>query len=144
MSTSSRARLVAVLLLLPLRITALDEAAKISAPDPELAAADQLFRAGKFADAESGYQAILQRNTSLVPAQVGLARSMLRQQKIDESFDAVNRALTSTPDSADLLAVRGDVQFRRGEMAAAEVSYLRAHVVDRKGVRPALTPTILH
>jgi hypothetical protein len=37
-----------------------------------------------------------------------------------------------------LLAVKGDVQFRRGEMAAAETSYLRAKAVDPKEVRTYL------
>jgi Aspartyl protease/Tetratricopeptide repeat len=129
---------IAILVLISLRLTALDDAAKAPASDPDLASADQLFRTGKFAEAETSYQAILQRDTKLVPAHVGLVRSMLRQQKIDESLDAVNKALILTPDSAALLAVKGDVQFRRGEMAAAETSYLRAKAVDPKEVRTYL------
>jgi hypothetical protein len=50
---------------------------------------------------------------------------MLKRQKIDESLDAVNKALTLTPDSAALLAVKGEVHFRPGEISAAETSYLR-------------------
>jgi len=46
--------------------------------------------------------------------------------------------LALTSDPAALLAVKGDVQFRRGEMAAAEVSYLRAKVIDPKEVRTYL------
>src|SRR5262249_31162392 len=109
--------------------------AKASAPVPDLGSADQLFRAGKFAEAETSYQTILRNDTKLVPAQVGLVRSMLKQQKIDESLDAVNKALILTPDSAALLAVKGDVQFRRGEMAEAETSYLKAVKIDRREVR---------
>lgn len=130
--------LIAVLLLLSMRLTAFDDNAKAPAPNPDLAAADQLFRSGKFVEAESSYQAIVQKDAKLVPAQVGLVRSMLKQQKIDESLDAANKALMLTPDSAALLAVKGDVQFRRGEMAGAEISYLRAKVVDPKEVRTYL------
>jgi tetratricopeptide (TPR) repeat protein len=130
--------LIAVLVLISLRLTALDDTAKAPAPDPDLTSADQLFRAGKFAEAETSYQAILQKDTKLVPAQVGLVRSMLKQQRIDESLDAVNKALAVTPDSAALLAVKGDVQFRRGEMPAAETSYLRAKAIDPKEVRTYL------
>jgi hypothetical protein len=121
--------------LISLRLTAFDDTAKAPAPDADLASADQLFRAGKFAEAETRYQAILQKDEKLIPAQVGLVRSMLKQQKIDESLDAVNKALAVTPDSAALLAVNGDVRFRRGEMAEAETSYLKAAKIDRKEVR---------
>jgi tetratricopeptide (TPR) repeat protein len=130
--------LISVLVLISFRLTTLDDNAKVSAPDADLAPADLLFRAGKFADAETSYQAILQKDARLVPAHVGLVRSMLKQQKIDESLDAVNKALAVTAESAALLAVKGDVQFRRGEMAAAETSYLRAKTIDPKEVRTYL------
>src|SRR5215475_1063479 len=79
-----RRSLIAVLVLTSLRLTAHDDAARAPAPDQDLASADTLFRAGKFAEAETSYQAILQKDTKLVPAQVGLVRSMLKQQKVDE------------------------------------------------------------
>ena len=109
-----------------------------SGPAPELAAADQLYRAGKFAEAETGYRAALKADSRLVPAQVGLVRAMLRQQKIDEAFDEANSALAVTPNSAPLLAAKGDVQFRRAEMSDAEVSYLAAKKLDHKEVHAYL------
>ena len=115
-----------------LRLAALDDN---KAADPNLASADQLFRAGKFADAESAYSAIVQKDSHLVPAQVGLARSMLKQQKLDESLDATTKALAITPNSATLLAALGEIQFRRGEMFASETSYLKAKAIDPKEVR---------
>src|SRR5260370_38258882 len=60
---------------------------------------------------------------------------MLRQQKIDEALDAANAALVVQPNSAALLAAKGDVQFRRGEMSDAEGSYLTAKKLDAKEVR---------
>jgi len=106
--------------------------------DPAVAAADQLYRAGKFAEAETSYQALLKTDSKLVPAQVGLVRAMLRQQKIDEALESVNAALTAQPDSAALLAAKGDVQFRRGEMSPAELSYLTAKKHDPREVRAYL------
>lgn len=100
--------------------------------------AEQLFRSGKFAEAESAYQQLVKTNPALVSAQVGLVRSMLRQQKIDEALDRVNGALASQPNSAALLAAKGDVQFRRGEMAPAETSYLSAKRIDPKQVHAYL------
>ena len=71
--------LVAVLLLISLQLVSGDET-KTPAVPPELAAADQLYRAGKFVDAEASYRTLLRTDSKLVPAQVGLVRTMLRQQ----------------------------------------------------------------
>jgi tetratricopeptide (TPR) repeat protein len=134
----SRSRLaVALLLVFFLQLMSLQlmfsDDTKAPAIGPE-AAADQLYRAGKFPEAEIGYQALLHTDPNLVAAQVGLVRAMLRQQKVDEAFDAVNTALTAQSNSAALLAAKGDVQFRRAEMSDAELSYLAAKKLDPKQV----------
>ena len=116
MSSFLRLALVTVFLLLSLQTIVLGDDTKPPAINPELAAADQLYRAGKFTEAEASYQALLKADAKLVPAQVGLVRAMLRQQKVDEALDAVNAALTAQPNSAALLAAKGDVQFRRAEI----------------------------
>lgn len=131
------ATLIAFFLLFPSGLTALPDDVKPAPSGPELAAADQLFRTGKFADAESRYQAILEKDPKLVPAQVGLLRSMLRQQKIDDLLDIANNMLEKT-NSAALLAVKGDIQFRRGEMSDAEISYFNAKKADSKEVHSYL------
>jgi tetratricopeptide (TPR) repeat protein len=131
-----RSALVPALLSLSLQLLMLGDDTKTI--DPAVAAADQLYRAGKFAEAETSYQALLKTDSKLVPAQVGLVRAMLRQQKIDEALESVNAALTAQPDSAALLAARGDVQFRRGEMSPAELSYLTAKKHDPKEVHAYL------
>jgi tetratricopeptide (TPR) repeat protein len=133
-----RLTLVAALLLLALQTRVLADDTKPPAINPELAAGDQLYRAGKFAEAEATYQALLKTDSKLVPAQIGLVRAMLRQQKIDEALDAVNAALAPEPKSAALLAAKGDVQFRRGEMPDAEASYLAARKLDSKEVHAYL------
>ncbi len=135
--------MVATLLFLLLPLSLLGDDAKPPATSPELAAADQLYRAGKFVEAEASYQALLKSDSKLVPeqlvaAQVGLVRAMLRQQKIDEALDAVNTALAVQPNAAAFLAVKGDVQFRNGEMPDAELSYLAAKKLDAKEVHAYL------
>ena len=127
-----------VLLLMLQPTVASSDDTKPQAIDSELAAADRLYRAGKFAEAETSYQALLKTETKPLAAQVGLVRSMLRQQKIDEALDAVNSALASQPNTAALLAAKGDVQFRRGEMPDAELSYLTAKKLDPKEVHAYL------
>jgi tetratricopeptide (TPR) repeat protein len=121
-----------------LKLVAFADETKSSVSTPELAAADQLYRAGKFAEAEASYQAILKTDSKLVPAQVGSVRAMLRQQKIDEAMDEVNKALAQQPNEAPLLAAKGDVLFRRGEMTDAEGSYLAAKKLDPNAVRAYL------
>jgi tetratricopeptide (TPR) repeat protein len=135
--------IVAVFLLLSPQTIAFGDDAKPPATSPELTAADQLYQAGKFAEAEAGYQGVLKNDSKLVPAQfvatqAGLVRAMLRQQKIDEAFDAVNAALAVQPNAAALLAAKGDVQFRNGEMPEAELSYLAARKFDRREVNTYL------
>ncbi len=132
-----RSGLVATLLLLSPQLT-FGEDTKAPAINPELAAADQLYRAGKFAEAESSYQALLKTDSKLVPAKVGFVRAMLRQQKIDEALDAVNVALSEQSNSAALLAAKGEVEFRRAEMSDAELSYLAAKKLDRQEVHAYL------
>ena len=65
MSSFLRLALVTVFLLLSLQTIVLGDDTKPPAINPELAAADQLYRAGKFAEAEAGYQA-LPKNLSLM------------------------------------------------------------------------------
>ncbi|MGE5053942.1 MAG: aspartyl protease family protein [Acidobacteriota bacterium] len=138
MSCFLRAVVVTLLLLRGVRTVATGDNTKPPAINAELGAADQLYRAGKFAEAETRYQAILKTDTKLVGAQVGLVRAMLRQQKLDEAMDAVNAALAPPANAAALLAAKGDVQFRRGEMPDAEVSYLTAKKLDPKEVHAYL------
>jgi tetratricopeptide (TPR) repeat protein len=139
MFSFSRSAFIAALLLLSLQLIVLGDDTKAPAIDPALAAADQLYRAGKFAEAEAGYQALLKTDSKLASlAQVGLVRAMLRQQKVDEALDAVNTALATWSNSAALLAAKGDVQFRRAEMSDAELSYLAAKKLDPKEVRAYL------
>jgi len=133
-----RSPFVTALLLLFMQLLVLGEDTKSPAIHPELAAADQLYRAGKFAEAEASYQALLNTDSKLTPAHVGLVRAMLRQQKIDEALDAANAALATQPNSAALLAAKGDVQFRRAEMSDAELSYLAAKRLDHKEVHAYL------
>ena len=144
MFSFSRSALVAALLMLFLQPIVFGDDTKAPAIGPELAAADQLYRAGKFAEAEASYQALLKTDPKLVPAQVGLVRAMLRQQKIDEAFDAVNAELAAQPNSAALLAAKGDVQFRRAEMPDAEGSYLTAKKLDPKEVHAYLGLALLY
>lgn len=137
MSGCLRSLLVAALWL-SLHTVTLAQEAKPEAGNAALAAADQLCRAGKFAEAETSYRALVKADPNLIGAQTGLVRSLLRQQKVDDAMEAVTAALAVQSSSPALLAARGDVQFRLGDMAGAESSYTDAKMLDRKEVRTRL------
>ena len=126
------------LLLLFAAYTSLLAASDAPAPNPELAAADQLYRSGKFADAAEKYQTILKADPTLIAAQAGLIRAWLRQDKVDDALAAATTDLAAHPDSAPLLTEMGDVQFRIAKMAEAETAYRAALKVDPKQVQAML------
>ena len=122
--------------LCPLKIVLADDTK--AAANPALAAADQLYATGKFAEAADSYQAILKTDPKLIAAQVGLVRSLLREQKIDEAQAEITSALAAEPNSAPLQTTMGDVDFRRAQMQAAELAYRKALQIDPKQVRAYL------
>jgi tetratricopeptide (TPR) repeat protein len=134
----ARRGFVMFVLILTLSLITAGQDSRAAVIERSLAGPDELSRLGKFAEAEDGYRALLKTDPKLVLAKGGLVRAMLGQQKIDEALDTVNAALTAEPESAPLLAVRGDVQFRQGEMSDAEVSYLAAQKADPKEVHAHL------
>jgi predicted aspartyl protease len=121
------------LALCPALKTSADDA-KPAPDNPELVAANHLYQSGKFSEAAEKYQSILKADAKLVPAQTGLIDSLLRDQKVDESYAVVSSALSAQPHSAPLLAAMGDVQFRRAEMSQAETSYINALAADPREV----------
>jgi predicted aspartyl protease len=109
-----------------------------SSEDAELSHAGQLYEAGKFAEAQAAYEAVLKVNAGSAHAEAGLVRSLLRQEKIDEAREIINKAIAAQANSAVLLSALGDVQFRFGEMGPAETSYLNAGKRDPKEVHAYL------
>ena len=111
-------------------LLSLAEDAKPATTNLDLAAADQLYKESKFAEAADKYQAIINAEPNLVGAQYGLIRALLRQQKVDEASAAANRFLTAQPNSSVLLAGMGAVQYRQGQMSDAETSFLKSVRID--------------
>jgi tetratricopeptide (TPR) repeat protein len=131
-------RRYASLLLVLMASASLLAASDSSDSNPNLSAAEQLYRSGKFSEAASQYQTILKTDPKLIPAQVGLVRSELHQDQVDDAFAAATTYLAAEPNSAPLLAAMGDVQFRLGEMSEAEISYRNALKADPKQVQAHL------
>src|SRR5271157_1057837 len=73
-------------LLLCISLSGLAQDAKSAPDNPDPVAADQLYKAGKFAEAAEKYQALLKTDAKLVAAEAGLIEALLREQKIDEAL----------------------------------------------------------
>src|ERR1039458_8881368 len=100
--------ILTVFLTICLSFGVLAQNAKPIPDNPDLIAADQLYKAGKFAEAAEKYQALLKANAKLMPAEAGLIESLLHEQKVDEASAEAVKALGAQPNSAALLAARGD------------------------------------
>ncbi len=106
--------------------------------NPDLVAANQLFRSGNFPDAIVMYQHALKTDPKLVPAQAGLIRAYIRDDQVDAAYELAASSLAAQPNSALLLGAMGSVQYRRGDFAAAETSFINARKSDPKLVQPYL------
>lgn len=90
-----------------------------------LAEADQLFASGKLPEAAARYQAILKADPSLVAAQVGLIRSYMMMQKLDEAQAVADVALKLQPNSWLLQLTLGDLDYAEGRIPDAERAYVK-------------------
>ena len=91
-----------------------------------LAEADQLFASGKLPEAAEKYQAILKADPNLVPAQVGLIRSLMMMQRLDDAQAAADLALKLQPNAWLLYLTLGDLDYAEGRIPDAERAYLKA------------------
>jgi tetratricopeptide (TPR) repeat protein len=83
----------------------------LSAP---IADALHLYRTGKFEAAVAAYKAIISSGgADVVLAYTGLARAYLKQNKVNDAFDAASKAVAM-----------GEVYFRQGKMVLAEHAFL--------------------
>ncbi|HXY24333.1 MAG TPA: tetratricopeptide repeat protein [Candidatus Acidoferrum sp.] len=89
-------------------------------PPSPLAAATQLFRSGKFSEAESAYNAILQSNTKSTLAYIGLFRTLLLERRQPEAATALAKAIELEPNSDAVRVAQGEMYFRQGRMQDAQ------------------------
>jgi tetratricopeptide (TPR) repeat protein len=70
--------------------------------------------AADFVKAESLYRADLAAHPGDPELTAGLVQALLRQQKAQEAADTVQAALTASPNTAALITLRGEVEYRQG------------------------------
>src|SRR5215475_10332218 len=74
--------------------TAAPDGAKTAQPTPSpLSAALQLYREGKFIQAESAYNALLKDEAKSVSAYVGLMRTQLKQKRLPDAAASLAKAV---------------------------------------------------
>jgi len=78
-------------------------------------AAEQAFLTGDFERAAGLYQEQLQHNPKDSEATVGLVHALLKQQKVTDADDLVQKELAQDPNSVPLLVAKGEVQYREGK-----------------------------
>ena len=85
--------LLTVSLPLCLPVCMLAQTARPAPDNPDLIAADQLYKAGRFTDAAVKYQALLKIDPKLVAAEAGLIEALLREQKIDDASAEADQSI---------------------------------------------------
>jgi cytochrome c-type biogenesis protein CcmH/NrfG len=100
--------------------------------------ADRALISADYAKAASLYRADLPKRPDAAESMTGLVHALLRQDKVQEASGAVNSALTTAPNSAVLLTLRGEVEYRQGLPWAAAASANQSTHLDPCNARNML------
>lgn len=106
--------------------------ASAQAPDTS---PESLSRQGRFAESASAWRSALAKDPSSVRAHTGIILALLKLDDVKAAEEASVRALTALPQSAAVHAARGEVLFRQGLIAAAELEYRAALKLDNQCAR---------
>jgi len=92
--------------------------------------AEKAFLAADYPKAEGLYNADLAAHPGDPGATAGLVHTLLREQKVLDADEAVKTALDAAPNSAALLTLRGELEFRQGEPWVVEPTVLASYKLD--------------
>jgi len=92
-----------------------------NSPDvtPMLSDALGLYRKGSFDQALAKYTDVLKSDPHSGEAYAGVIRCFLKQEKIREADDALQKGLHSNPGNGELKVAEGELLFRQGEIPEA-------------------------
>ena len=93
-------------------------------PTDQLAVATQLFRTGKFAEAESAYKSVLESNPKSAPAYIGLFRVLLRERRQEDAANALAKAVGLEPGSDVVRTAQGEMHFRQARIQEARADFM--------------------
>lgn len=93
------------------------------APADQIAVAAQLFRTGKFAEAEEAYKSVLQGNPKSASAYAGLFRVLLHERRQEDAANALAKAVELEPSSDTVRTAQGEMYFRQGRIQQAQADF---------------------
>lgn len=102
-----------------------------SAPS-DIESADQLFKAGKFAEAGDLYKQIVAQNPNDDSAILWLGRIALLSNKLDEAQNWLQRALALDPSDTDAPILLAEAYYRRDDFQRAAASLSGVDVANSK------------
>lgn len=88
--------------------------------------ANLALAAHKYDQASDLFLTQLEKYPDSIAAKTGLIRAEIGGGKLDEALVLANRYLAKSPDDAMLNDALGEVRFRRGEIAEAQIAYNKA------------------
>jgi len=107
---------------------------KLTVPDAEAALRATVGQAqlqlGKLSDATASFNAAAALKRDYPPAQLGLARLLAADSKIDDASRLIDAVIQAHPKAAEAYALQADVRFSRGDRAGAKRSLEQAVAAD--------------
>lgn len=92
--------------------------------------ADLALLQADYGKAEGLYRAELAQDPQRIEAKIGLVHALLHQEKVQEAAQMVNAAISAQPNTAALVTLRGEVEYRRGTPWAAAHSAAESDKLD--------------
>lgn len=85
----------------------------------------QAYRTAKFDLAAEKYQSVLKADPKTGDAYAGLARTFLKQEKVEAALEIANKGVSEVPSSMAAHVALGEVYFRQAKMEEAEKEFLQ-------------------
>ena len=82
------------------------------------------YRKGAFDQAVAKYNEVLKADPQLAAAHAGLARCYVRQDKVNDAAEVLQKALAEKPSDPELKVAQGEVFFREGRIYDAEKNFV--------------------
>jgi tetratricopeptide (TPR) repeat protein len=86
---------------------------------PSVSKATHLYRDGKYDEARTEYDRVIQEGFSGAAAYAGLPRLELKQDRVAEATEAANQSMQLGPNLAATHVALGEVYFRQGKIEEA-------------------------
>ena len=118
----------AVVLAVAAPVAAQEAKASVSAtsePTLPFKEAQEFYRKGSFERAIEKYSEILKSDAPSAEAYAGIVRCYLKQERVRDASEALEKGLHLKPSDADLKALQGELLFRQGKIHEAETVFVQ-------------------